>query len=113
MNIEDVVAIIVSAAIGGAGFTGIVFYFLKRYLERRLTAMETAKQKQKDQRLRRLVLQDEIQHATGRVLFWLVRFADTGDHNGELHGSFDVLQEAEGKLKQLDREVLAENETGE
>ncbi len=113
MGAEEIVAIIVSALLGGAGITGLIFSFLKRYLEKRLTSMEKARERSKEQRIRRLTLQDEIQHATGRVLFWLVRYTDTGDHNGELHASFDKLQEAEEKMKQLDREVLAENESGE
>lgn len=50
---------------------------------------------------------EEITHATGRVLFWLHHAIVKGEHNGELEEAFENLQRAEAHKKEMDREVLA------
>lgn len=50
---------------------------------------------------------EEITHATGRVLFWLHHAIVKGEHNGELEEAFENLQRAEEHKKEMDREVLA------
>ena len=50
---------------------------------------------------------EEITHATGRVLFWLHHAIVKGEHNGEREEACENLQRAEAHKKEMDREVLA------
>lgn len=102
--------IILSAIIGGSGFCGLVFFFIKGYIERRLSEREANEMKAEELRKRRRKVNDKIQHSTGRVLFWLVKAVETGEHNGDLMKSFEDLQKAEEEAKELDREILAEHD---
>jgi hypothetical protein len=96
--------------IGGSGIVGILFYFLRRYIEGRLKRSEECDEHHKDQRLRRLRLEDEKDHAEGRLLFWLYKAIVTGHHNGDLDKAMDTFLDAESRKKELDREILAEVE---
>ena len=125
ISAEEVQILIVSgvigAIVGGSGITGIVFYFIRRYIENKLNAkdeaaktMEEQKQKEnekkKEQRIKRMSVDDELQHCQGRLFFWIHKAIVTGSHNGDLESAFQAYQEAEQKKKLLDREILAENE---
>lgn len=66
--------------------------------------------KHRDQRIRRMKIDDELQHAYGRMFYHIKKFIDTGAHNGDLEAAWTNLQAAEGKKKELDREIIVENE---
>ena len=57
-----------------------------------------------------LTLEDKLEHATGRLLFYLHKAVVTGRHNGDLEAAWTTYQEAESEMKALDREVLVEHE---
>lgn len=101
---------IIGAVVGGSGLVGLLFYFLRRYIEQRLKTVEDDEDKRKAVRVRRMQIEDELHHAYGRVFFWMYRAIDTGSHNGELKSAFEKLQEVEAKKKALDREIIAESE---
>lgn len=110
MTAGDIFATIVVAIAGGSGIVGILFFFIRRYIEKRLTARETEDKKKKEQRLKRIQLEDEMMHSQGRLLFWMYKAIITGHHNGDLEKAFEAYQAAEKARKDLDREILAENE---
>ncbi len=95
---------------GGSGLVGLLFFFLRQYIDKRIQAAEKEEAKRKETRKKRLKIDDELQHAYGRMFFWLYRAITTGQHNGELEAAFQRLQEAEQKKKDLDREILADCE---
>ncbi len=109
-ELNEVIKIILSALIGGSGLCGVVFLFVRHYIEKRLTAREEAEEKDQEIRRRRTIINDKIQHANGRLLFWIVKAIETGEHNGDLAKAFEDLQEAEEEGKTLDREILAMHE---
>ena len=51
-----------------------------------------------------------MMHCQGRLMFWMHKAIITGDHNGDLEEAFEAYQRAEKARKDLDREILAENE---
>ena len=106
----DVMQIALSAIIGGSGMCGLIFFFMKRYIEKRLNEREAQEAQEAELRRRRRRVNDKIQHATGRTLFWIVKAIETGEHNGDLKKSFEDLQTAEEEGKELDREILAKHD---
>lgn len=110
MTVKDIIMTIVLAIFGGSGIVGILFMFIRRYIEKRLTAREAEDKKKKEQRLKRIKLEDEMMHCQGRLMFWMHKAIITGDHNGDLEEAFEAYQNAEKARKDLDREILAENE---
>lgn len=104
----DIVKTIVLAIIGGGGIVGLLFFFLRKYIEDRLEANEEKERKLRAIRVRRMQIEDELHHGYGRVIFWLVKAIITGEHNGELEKAFKQLEMAEQKKKDLDREIIAD-----
>lgn len=107
---NEAVKMILSALIGGSGICGIIFLFIRHYIEKMLDARDAKQAREDEIRKKRRKVNDKIQHATGRVLFWVVKAIETGEHNGDLKNSFHDLQTAEEEAKELDREILAQYE---
>jgi hypothetical protein len=104
---------VISTIIGGSGIVGIAFYFIRKRMEQKLDSKESEQQKRKAQRIQRIKVEEELQHCEGRLFFWVHKAIVTGQHNGDLEAAFEAYQEAEQAKKDLDREVLAENEYDE
>lgn len=107
---KEIVALIVGAIIGGSGLVGLVFFFLRRYIEKRLNGRDEEEQKRRENRMKRMEIDDKLHHAYGRILFWLYRAIITGHHNGELEAAFRSLEAAEAEKKDYDRRIIAESE---
>jgi hypothetical protein len=105
----DVWQIVITTIIGGSGVVGIALYFVRRWLERKLTTNEQVKEIRAANRLRRARLEDELHHAQNRMLFWLHRTIVTEERNGDLEASFAALTAVEEKIKEHDREIIASN----
>lgn len=110
MSPEDIKTIIISACVGGAGFVGIIFYFLKRYIDKMLNKKEAEEEKKRKNRINRTAYNDALQHAQGRLLFWLYKAIVNGVHNGELDSAFHDFEKAEKQIKDHDRKIVAEQE---
>lgn len=96
-----------SGIIGGGGIAGLFFHFLKRYIERKLKKAEDDADSRLQTRIKRMTIDDELQHSYGRLFFWLYKAIITGKHNGELEKAFETLQTVEQKKKDLDRQIIA------
>lgn len=107
---SEIWGIVVATVVGGSGILGLIFYFFRRSIEKILNKKEEEAKKQCEIRKRRRSIEDELWHATGRLFFWLNRWADTGEHNGELENAFRKYEAAEELKKQLDRDIIAEHE---
>ena len=112
---------IISAVVGGSGIVGLLFFFIRRYLEKKIIARENeervlkekkdaARQKAVKEKTRRVQLDDELQHCTGRLFFWIHKAVVDGTHNGELDSAWKNYQTAEKNKKDFDRQILAEHE---
>ena len=110
INVETVWAALVGTVFGGSGLVGLLFVFLRRFIDKRLEDREREDEKHREQRVRRLTLEDELEHATGRLLFYLHKAIVTGQHNGDLAAAWQSYQDSEQRKKALDREILVENE---
>lgn len=110
MEANEIISLIAGALIGGAGLVGLIFAFIRRYIEKRLTKREDEDKKKREQRLNRIKTEDELIHCQGRLFFWMHRAITTGQHNGDLEKAFENYQAAEKKRKDLDREIIAEHE---
>lgn len=87
--------------------SSVVLWLLKRYINKKLTAAEEEADERQKMKQKRMMLDSELHHAQGRVLFWVHHAIVHGEHNGELQDSFEHLQEVEDKEKELDREILS------
>lgn len=105
-----VVSGVVGAVVGGSGIVGLLFYFIRKYIEDRLSGKEAEDKRKKEQRIKRAAVDDELQHCQGRLFFWTYKAIVTGQHNGDLDKAFSEYQIAEQKAKALDREIIVENE---
>ena len=107
MSFKDLVAAGLTALVGGAGIVGLAMYYLRRYIDKKLADEENAASERVALRQRRLRVEDRLQHAYGRMFFWLHRAIVTGQHNGDLEAAWTQLQRAEEEKKELDREIIA------
>ena len=107
MRVSEIFTIVVSSVLGGAGIVGIVFYFIRRYLERLLDQRDAEEQKHKENKIRRASYNDALQHAQGSLLFWLYHAVT----KGELEQAFESFQSVEQKIKDHDRKIIAEQES--
>lgn len=105
---SDTLKTLLGILLGTGGLFGLLVYFFRRYIERRLDKAEKDSKKRRENRVRRMQVEDEVNHCHGQMLFWLYRFVVTGERNGELDNAYERLQEAEQKKKDLDRSILAD-----
>lgn len=101
---------VVSAILGGGGIVGIVFHFTKRYFDKKLETEEKKSAEARDFRQKKAACEERMTHALGRWVFWMNRWVETGDHNGELRAAFEDYQKAEKDKKELDREIVVKFE---
>lgn len=104
---NEIITAVILAIVGGSGIVGLMFFFIRRYLENRLKENEDEEKRRREIHMRRVQIEDELHHAYGRLLFWIYRAIVTKTHNGELEAAFRELQAAEQKKKDLDREIIA------
>ena len=105
-----VLTAVVSAILGGGGIVGIVFHFVKRYFENKLAAEDRKAAEAKEYRQRKAACEERMTHALGRWVFWMNRWVETGDHNGELREAFEEFERAEKEKKELEREIVVKFE---
>ncbi len=95
------------SVLGSGGVAGIFFALIRHYIEKRLKEVEAREAARLRYKIEQRKADEEITHATGRVLFWLHHAIVKGEHNGELEDAFENLQKAEAHKKEMDREILA------
>ena len=105
-----IITALISALVGGSGICGVAFLFIRRYIEKLLDEKEQVNKKRILQRKKRLEAEDRLQHGAGRLFFWIHKAIVTGEHNGDLEAAFNEYQAAERELKDLNREIVIENE---
>jgi len=110
MTFDSVLTQIFTTLIGGGGIMGIMFYYLKRYIDKRITAEEKEASERAEIRTRRLTVEHKLRHAYGRVFFWMHKAITKPPHNGELEEAMRLLQDAEAENKALDQEIISKFE---
>lgn len=103
-------AAVIGAVVGGGGIVGLVFYFIRSYIDKKLSVREQETKKRRDLQIRRLKIENEMEHATGRLFFWMHKAVTTGKFNGDLDAAWEKYRAAEEKKKELDREILVQSE---
>ena len=78
------------SVLGSGGVAGIFFALIRHYIERRLMEVEAREQERIKYKIEQRKADEEITHATGRVLFWLHHAIVKGEHNGELEEAFEI-----------------------
>lgn len=110
MTLRDVGIALASALIGGGGIVGIVVHYIKRYVDKKLDAEEAKAAEQRQFRLKKAACEERMQHAESRWIFWMNRWVETGNHNGELREAYEEYQKAEREKKELEREIITKFE---
>lgn len=95
----------VSALVSGVGV-----FFLQSYIKSKAQESTAAREKRRKDRQTKYVLDDNWQHAVGRVLFWMKDSLDKGrEHaNGNLDSAYAEFTDAEIEKKNFERQMLAE-----
>lgn len=105
-----------AAALPGAAVSvavsGLMLYYLRRYIDAKLAAEEERRAEDKRTRRQRSELEQKRRRAAGRVLFWLHHAVTRPPPNGELEEAWNAYQQAEEAQKALDQQILADYETG-
>ena len=78
----------------------------------KLAEDETRRAEEHQRRRKRAQLEHQRRHTAGRLLFWLYKGVTKPPPNGELAEAMEAYQAAERAQKELEREILAEAETG-
>jgi alpha-beta hydrolase superfamily lysophospholipase len=106
MTLKEILVFLVGALLGGGGLTGLMFGLFRRYIDKKLAASES----ERDKKIKRKQIDDKLCHAYGRMFFWVYKYIVTGSHNGDLDKAFKDLEDAEALKKELDCEIIADHE---
>lgn len=109
ISAEAVIATIVGAIIGGSGIVGLMFAYMRRFIDKRLDAREQQNARNMEQRIKRLKLEDELSDATGKLMFYFHKAIVTGQHNGDLEEAWTNYQTVRKKKEDFDRSILVDN----
>ncbi len=107
---SDIVSVFLTALLGSGCIFGFFIHYLQKYIDGKIDARKEVEEKKKETKIKRNKIEDEMQHAEGRLFFWIVKAIETGEHNGDLRQAYQNFQSAEQKSKDLDREIIATNE---
>ena len=77
---------------------------------RSITSSGISASEREEYRLKKAACEERMQHAESRWIFWVNRWIETGNHNGELAQAFAEYQEAEKEKKELEREIVVKFE---
>jgi len=106
-----IVAAILGAIFGGAGFLGIMVYYLKRYIDKKLDAEQLASQKCLEYKARRARIAKDMQHAQGRLFYYFYNIIEANHPiTDNLRVAFKNLQTVEEDLEQLNQEIVLDFE---
>lgn len=115
MNLLYLAGYALSALAGSALSVAVFQWWVKSTLDRLQHNRDAELERRRD----RYAVEDEYEHAVGRVLFWLHHGVKAYEHaeqhgywNGELQKAIDTLEKVETRKKELDREQLAEVNEG-
>lgn len=92
--------------------SGVVLYYIRRYIDKKLVKAEAKQQERLLVRKRRSEAEQRRRRAEGRLLFWMHHALVKPPPNGELEAAWEDYQEAEEAQKEIERAILAEYETG-
>ncbi len=114
--LDSLLLAVIVAVVGSGGFLGIVFYFLRRWIERKIENVERKDKKFREQQARRYQLLEEHREAQGKLLFWIVRALQEmlPVHNinmKDIAEAYENNKETEAALKNFYHEQLAELNT--
>lgn len=102
----------VAGTVASALFSGIVLYYIRRYIDKRLVSAEARQQERTKIRRKRSEAEQRRRRAEGRLLFWMHHALVKPPPNGELESAWEEYQAAEETQKEIERQILAEFETG-
>jgi hypothetical protein len=91
--------------------SGIVLYYIRRYIDKKLVSAEAKQQERLIIRKRRSEAEQRRRRAEGRLLFWMHHAIVKPPPNGELEDAWEEFQSAEEAQKEIERSILAEYET--
>lgn len=111
-NFMDGVVAALPGAVVSVIVSGLVLYYLRRYIDDKLKAEEKKREHDLQVRQERSELEQKRRRAAGRVFFWLHHAVTKPPPNGELEEAWAHYQEIEEAQKALDQKILAEYETG-
>lgn len=109
--LDIVLTALVSALIGGAGFTGLLIYYLKRYIDNKLYTEEAASKQCLDYKSRKAIIDREMQKAQGRMFYWIFDAIRTNHTSvDELEVAYICFKNAESKKDELEQEIILDYE---
>ena len=105
MGIEpaEIMRTVVVAILGGSGFVGILFYFIRMYIDKQFRLRSL----QDDYEIRMKQLRSELDECYRQCFFWLQFYITTGEAGENLEQAFQKLYAVAERKKELEHEILA------
>lgn len=105
MGIEpsEMIQTVVMAILGGGGFVGILFYFIRMYIDKQFQIRNLLD----DYEIRMKQIRSELDECYGQCFFWIQFYITTGEAGDNLEQSFQKLYAVEERKKELENEILA------
>lgn len=106
MKYEAIITVAVSALVSGT-MTGIILYYIRRYIDSKLQSVEAAKKERDQIHKKRSIAEQKRRQAEGRLLFWLYYAVKNKQPTTDLDTAMANYDAAELDQKQLDQEIIA------
>lgn len=101
--ISDMAQTILMAILGGSGLVGILFYFIRMYIDKQFQKRNL----QDDYEIRMKQLRSELDACYGQCFFWIQFYIAAGEAGDNFEQAFQRLYAAEERKKVLENEMLA------
>ena len=103
IEFSEIVKTIIMAILGGSGLVGILFYFIRIYIDKQFQSRILLN----DYEIRRKQIRSELDECYRQCFFWIRFYITTGETGDNLEQAFQKLYVAEEKKKALENEILA------
>lgn len=112
INIAEQAAQTAISTVVSCSFSLFVFYYLRRYLDKKTGEEENTKKEREEQRIQRAIVEAERRRAAGRLFFWLYKAVTKPPPNGELEEAMNNYNRVEEKQKSLEQKIIADHDVG-
>lgn len=100
--------IIVSALLGSGGVVGLLFLFIRNWVEKRLNKQDEKKKKTREYQIKLNELEHKRSSCYGKLFFWIHREIAENKCSKELEAAFNELQKVEEEIKEFENHRLTE-----
>lgn len=115
--LNELIKSLVSSILAVAPWVGVFFWWIQRYINKKLVEAETRAIKEEQYKQARLKLEEQFQLAVSDCLFWVVQVLEDSHTTDlprsmkQLDSALKQLKEIEAQRKSLDQDILVKLRT--